>query len=78
MNVDSKGKVGRVEITRQKNFGGIKYEGGLLLSFVVSGGSAVWKSQHHRFPPWCIFCVNIISTRLLLKILKGVYIIIST
>ena len=64
-----------METTRLKNLGGIKSGVGLVSSYVVAGGSAVCKFQHHRFPLWCVnFFVTIISTRLLLKRFNGVFI----
>ena len=58
MDVEGKGKYGSVDTTRLKNLGGIKSEEDLLPSFVVFGGSALWKFQHHNFPLWCIICVS--------------------
>ena len=57
VKMEGKGKDVRVKTTRMKNLGGIKSEGGLLSSFVVVGGSAVWKFQHHRFPLCCVIFV---------------------
>ena len=54
---ESKGKDVRVEKKRLKNLFGIKSEGGLMSSFVVFGGSAVWKFQRHPFSLWCVFFV---------------------
>ena len=56
--VEGKIKDVRLETTRLKNLGGIKYEGDLLSPFVVVRGSAVWKCQHHRFPLWCVIFVS--------------------
>ena len=53
-----KGKDGRVDTTRPENLDGVKYEGCLMSFFVVNGGSAVWKFQHHRFPLWCVIFVS--------------------
>ena len=58
MNVEGKVQDGRVDTTRLKNLGGIKYEGGLLSSFVVVCGTAVWKFQHHCFPILCVIFVS--------------------
>ena len=62
VNVEGKGKDGRVETTRLKNVGGIKYEGGLLSwffcfpgicsllsSFVVFGGMRYGNSNTTTF-----------------------------
>ena len=57
VNVEGKGKYGMEETTRLKKLGGIKSEGGLLLSFVVVRWSEVWKFQHHHFPLWCVIFV---------------------
>ena len=56
VKVEGKCKDGRVETTILKNLGGIESGGGLLLSFVVIWGSAVWKFQHQSLSPLvCIF-----------------------
>ena len=56
-NVEGKGKDGRVEKMRLKNLGGIKYEGGLLLSFVAVEWYMIRKFQYHRFPLWYVIFV---------------------
>ena len=57
VKVEGKCKDGKLETTRLKNLGGIKSEGGLLLSFVVVRGSVVWRLQLHFFPLWCVIFV---------------------
>ena len=57
VNVEGRGKDGRVEKTRLKNLDGTKSEGGVLSSFFVVGGYTVWKFQHHCFPLWCVIFV---------------------
>ena len=58
VNVEGKGKDGRVEKMRLKKLGGIESGGGFLSLFVVVGGYAVRKFQHNRFTLWCIIFVS--------------------
>ena len=54
LKVEGNSKEGRIETTRTKNIGGIKYRG----VFFVVRGSAVWKFQHYRFPLLCVIFVS--------------------
>ena len=57
VEVEGKGKDGRVDTTRIQKLGSITSGGGFLSLFVVVGGYLIWKFQHHICLLWCvIFC----------------------